>query len=1041
MKLPRRPLLLVASGILCLSASSIACARNPEQSPSLSLSADAGQALTGPSATSNNSVTIPGPLRSFLRMAGVSQEVSPDEVLPLVARNAYLRGYENGRETEFLLLLNRYVEYARELQRLTGPDGRIHVTGCDDAARLIQVLGYQFQGTCGQEDAYLVTADAERAFLTLDSGFPLTGLEEALQKHISFTHVFPVTQLPVLYRESDWTALSRKERGGTGLIDVLLRDRDVDQLYWALSRNDVETQIALGRSPGLRALLPVAPALAFYGSQLSIRSGHVLVPGGPNAERSWRDLVGESPAAPSKFVVRLFARDQGWLAAYFDALSRVSRTEQVHLTEEPRMQRDYEVYRRAGSKSSAAKGTFPKNADLLVLFTRLQWQQDQPYVPGNLKIWNGILLQKSSPELVRGWIKHVDTWETPDQLLMALVGCSAFETSTGPLQIYLMLSAIDHARDPSARLSDKTISLLADNFPQFHDWYLVFTEFPELSDASITQFMNAAEAVNGVSNPALRANAMGAFQANIGLWEILARQKEIPTGKMDTSWQDLVQPFAQISSSTQLFDASRSSLKSLLVTVSGNANLSEDQLIELLAGPPQQTEEGRRVHEELADRMRSVMSDQRLVSLDTLFGLYDGLDQMAHGAAIGNQLVPLAGDLREFEMPRPIFTASEKITWSPGIYTSRHAELQIRTDLTKVIQTPGSAAQLEAARGRLTPFLRDTLVGLNYAYYEPPGAQVLHNNPLFVRSQDFSGTSIQGFDDVWGPPDLIGIGVTAGGGAYLIGSLADLPYTLALAEEDFIAPANTQALIWKAEAPALLVNATESRWWGVSSTEMHAAALYQSFGEELLIASAANTELRAEVTDILSNVMTPRRLERTERAMLNAEDVKEFIPQITPAEKFYLAAEFRNKFPAQAASWEGASGRELDGLVHKYPSETGPERISSDFGAPHPTLAETNGCGILDVKPFPAFAGDAYRLLGESWQSSNLYWARIADQKGYSPVMLNLLVPDLTRHMVANIFATDIDDWPALLRALEQTGTEFQEGKFTIVTPTTLAQR
>src|SRR5580693_9509514 len=37
--------------------------------------------------------TIPGPLRSFLRMAGISQKVSPDEVLPLLARNVVISGY------------------------------------------------------------------------------------------------------------------------------------------------------------------------------------------------------------------------------------------------------------------------------------------------------------------------------------------------------------------------------------------------------------------------------------------------------------------------------------------------------------------------------------------------------------------------------------------------------------------------------------------------------------------------------------------------------------------------------------------------------------------------------------------------------------------------------------------------------------------------------------------------------------------------------------------------------------------------------------
>jgi hypothetical protein len=38
--------------------------------------------------------------------------------------------------------------------------------------------------------------------------------------------------------------------------------------------------------------------------------------------------------------------------------------------------------------------------------------------------------------------------------------------------------------------------------------------------------------------------------------------------------------------------------------------------------------------------------------------------------------------------------------------------------------------------------LRDALVGLNYAYYEPPNAQILHINPLFVRSHDFLGITL-----------------------------------------------------------------------------------------------------------------------------------------------------------------------------------------------------------------------------------------------------------------------------------------------------------
>jgi hypothetical protein len=304
---------------------------------------------------------------------------------------------------------------------------------------------------------------------------------------------------------------------------------------------------------------------------------------------------------------------------------------------------------------------------------------------------------------------------------------------------------------------------------------------------------------------------------------------------------------------------------------------------------------------------------------------------------------------------------------------------------------------------------------------------VLHNNPLFVRSHDFSGTSILGFGGIWNSPELVGIGVTAGGGAYLIGSLANLPYALATAEEDFIAPENVQALIWQAAGPAILVDAIQPRWWDVTPAELHAAALYQRTGEELLLASPGNAELRGKVETILGDSMTPRRLEMVEQALQHSEDVRELMARITPAEKFYLASEYRRLYPAEATA-SSAAGQELDDLARKSPSEISPERLSRDFGVPHPTLEQTNGCAILSLKPLPAYSGDAYALMGESWESSNLYWARLADEMGYAPESLNLLIPELSRRMIAKIFATDLEDWPAILRAMEQTGEEFRHG-------------
>jgi hypothetical protein len=1019
---------LLVAGIFCQCSCSWAqagSATHSTSSPQSPKPARAAARLAPP----ENTVIIPGPLRSFLRMAGISQQISTEDVLPLLARNAYATGYLNGVPTEYLRLIERYLHQARELQMLAGPNGTIHVASCAEAEPLLLILGYHARPACGQKDSILMTADAERAFLTTDSGFPLTALEDALEKGTTFTYAYSDSRVPVLFSENEWRSLSSaKSRGSQSLVDILLREPAIDRLYWALSNTDAETRLALQRSPGLGRLLPYGPVLDFYGTQICIRGGRVVVPGGPSAESGWRELAGASPRLPGDFVLSLVATDNGWLAVYFDTLSRVSAAQQAYLTASPRLRRLYEAFHEPEPTAYPARAVFRKAPALLMLFTRLQTGPDgEPRIPGNLDVWKQILAQKSDSKVERDWGRRARNWKHPEQLLEGMAALSRVDTEQGPLQIYLMLNEVDSGRASDKRLSPETVLLLATKFSQLSSWYLAFSEFPDLNDASIAQFVKVADAVDGIHDHSLRGNAMGVFQANLGLWQILARQGELPASDLNQSWQRTIAPFATITSSAQLFDAGHASLSTLTQAASGKGNLSQSELVELLAGPPQQSAEGQRIRQELAGKIRAVLDDQRLVSLDTLFTLGDGLTRMAQGAPAGADMIPLAGQLKEFELPRPIFTESEKTEWAPGVYANRHSELQVHVDITKVIKTPGTRPQLEAARGQLTPFLRDALVGLNYAYYEPPGSQLLHNNPLFVRSHDFSGETIMGVTQLWQAPELFNQGSPAGGGAYLVGSLAELPYVLATTEEDFIAPKNVQALIWKEVTADLIVSATLPRWWNVTPNELHAVTLYQRSGEELITAAADNKELRGKVIDILSERLPPQRLGQLERS-LEAGDVTASLSRVTPADTFHLAAEFRHRFPQETASW-GTAGQELDALTQQYPAEVNRQRISRDFGTPHPVLAQNYACELLNVQPFPAFGGNSSRLLGETWDSSNLYWARLADEKGYAPVTLNRLVPELTRHMVANIFATDIEDWLALTRAMKETGAEFRQGK------------
>ena len=1021
---------LCALGALCDGARSAVPPSSTEPSGQ-------GQPPSATAAAPREEAPIPGPLRSFLRMAAISQKVSPEDVLPLLARNVSVTGYQNGKPTQFLILLNWYMDQARELETLAGPKGVIFVSSCEDAKPLLVIIGYRLREPCGPSAA-LETADANRAFLTIDSGFPLSDLEETLRGGKPFEIPFSSTKVPVLFKANDWVL--NQKNANRGVVDSLLRDPAMARLYWAMSRIDIETAQYLWQSLGPKKLVPAAPALDFFGSHISVRSGRVIVPGGAASESAWKNLVGASPTSPAEFVTRLLAKDDGWLAAYFDALSRVGRTQQAYFSEPRRLERFYEALRGPDISPSPIKHSFRPDQGLFLLVTRVQLDPNgQPHVPGNLDVWKELLSQKTDSKIIREWGKRAKGWNNPEQLMDGMFGLSRVPSEFGPLHNFLTLSEIDRGRSPQQFLNPQTVRLLADKFQRFGDQYPIFVEFHGLNDASITHFLSVAENLSQIPDRLVRADALGMFQANVGLWQILARQGQIPDESLNDSWQRAVNAFGSVRSSAQVYDAGRTALREIWRASTGKPSLSQDQMFALLAGPEQSSREGKQLRLEMAGRMRQVLDDQRLVSLDTLTALGDDLDQMAKGKPAADSMLSLAGELREFEMPKPLFTSRERTELAAGLYSNRHTALQMRTDLAKVIKGQGTPAELAAAHGLLTPFLRDTLVGLNYAYYEPPGAQMLHNNPLFVRSHDFSGGDYSGEvatagEQTWRSPRLFGRGWTASGGAHLIGSLADLPYVLAKVEQDFIVPQNVQSLIWEDFVPGLMTSAVLPRWWSVTPNELHAVALYQRTGEELLASATRDEKLRGTVLNILSDRMLPQRSEQVELALRSGSQ-DEALAQVAPAESFYLAAEFRRRNPAEKESW-GPSGRELEDLTVRFPAETSWEQLSQDFGVPHPALALNYGRSLLNVKPFPTFLDYSSRLLAESWDSNNLYWARLADEMGYSPVMLNRLVPELTRRMVEQTFATHLEDWPAVLRAMRETGEEFREGKIASVPKT-----
>jgi hypothetical protein len=101
--------------------------------------------------------------------------------------------------------------------------------------------------------------------------------------------------------------------------------------------------------------------------------------------------------------------------------------------------------------------------------------------------------------------------------------------------------------------------------------------------------------------------------------------------------------------------------------------------------------------------------------------------------------------------------------------------------------------------------------------------------------------------------------------------------------------------------------------------------------------------------------------------------------------------------------------------------------ISRAFGTPKPTLATSYQPELLNLRTFPTLMGYSSRILAESWESNLLYYAALADELHVRTEEMNVLVPEWTQATVEHIFATHLEDWPALLRSLRMVGDDVRK--------------
>ena len=965
-------------------------------------------------------IDIPGPRSGFSRMAALSPDLKPEDLLPALARNVVTNGYqasnsqESLEQTEYLKLVFRYMSQARELEKMSGPTKNLHIETCEskETGELLRILGYRMRGACGGE-LVLETVNATRAFLTIDSGFPLAELEQALRTNRPFNADYSPTKVPALYGPEYWLSSNEKKQSGE-FLDTFLGDPSLCRLYLGLSKLDRETADELRKAVPAQRLRAFAHVLDFFGGMFLIRDGKLQVPGGSRSAAAWAELAGVSPDQGGAFLEKLLTKDDGWLSSYFDSLSRIEGPVLTYLTEPARLKRFYGALRGRVTSPGPARPVFRSNTDLMLLTTRMRVDADgQVHIPGSIEVWKELFIKHPHGKYDGKLTVLAVNWKNADDIVEALFALCRKAVENEPLKIYMAMSDLNSHR--SKPLEPATVSTLARLYRTLSSQYSIFSEASTLSDAAILKYLETAQSISAIRDQALRSDAAGSMQALTGLWQIFVRNRIIAPDQAEPVFTGLLTGFIKVDSGFHLFDSSIHGVKSLLAA-SGNSSAAsvQDRMLDLLAGSALPSDA--QSHQQLVQEMIRIFEAQKLVSLKTLLDLADHLDAVAKGEKVNTALFSrLATRMSEIQLPRASLTGIEKNALSFGYWTEKHIDQQRKMNLRNVTE-PAKAAGL---KDDLALTLRDTLVGFNYLYYAPPGAQLLRTNPLFVRSHDFLG--VQGTNQTWRNTEVLGSGWPSSAGGRLVGSLSGLAYALAESEQNFMVPTREQALIWGDLAPQMIISAKVPRWWNVAPSQVHWVGLHVRLGESLLAEGMLDKAKRSYVVSVVGRQASPARASRVGE-LLAAGEFTKALENVTASELFLLGADHFGK--------NGSSGvleSEIQRLAQKDPQRVTYAAISRAFGTPKPTLTTSYRPELLHLRTFPTLMGYSSRIMAESWESSILAYVALADELHLSPGRLNIVIPEWTQYTVERIFATHLEDWPALLRSIRVVSNDVRE--------------
>jgi hypothetical protein len=280
-----------------------------------------------------STLVVPGGAWALAEL-GVPPSVERASALRLLVQRRYDASPSVRLNDEAIARVQAQLDLAVQIEqaaRLASPGGVLSLGAVktrpsrDRLREAIEAIGGRLRQRRGQYSVELADGRRERdvqaALRTL--GLDVAGLAARLNQGETVALEVPAARLPLAFTTATWTqVVFERDIPARGLFAELLRDPNALLLWHGALALDPSTRRFLEASPELLRVLhrEAAPLFSAYSANLAVRNGRIQLAGGDHVQTLWEGLVNESIAAPAAFVRRLFTRDGGRLAVFFDLI-------------------------------------------------------------------------------------------------------------------------------------------------------------------------------------------------------------------------------------------------------------------------------------------------------------------------------------------------------------------------------------------------------------------------------------------------------------------------------------------------------------------------------------------------------------------------------------------------------------------------------------------------------------------------------------------------------------------------------------------------